>query len=122
MSNNTNATRYKSITAIVLSTKLNRFSELSICGSGGSSNVGIGKFKTLDNGYEVLNDMSEQIAIVDTFEEVLETRQIKDYVELNVEYKAFLKWHKSNPKSYYVEDKTFETALMDFNQSKVLAA
>lgn len=119
---NSKSPRFHDLTSIVLCLKLNRFSELSLSGSGGSSNVGIGKYKVLEDGFEVLNDMDEHVEMVKTFDEVLTALQVKEYITLEAEYSEIINWHKSNSKDYYSVDKTLEEALVEFNQSKQMVA
>lgn len=111
------AREFHSIKSVILDPVRNRFSELSICGSGGSSNVGIGRFNKVGNIFEVLNDMGEKVEEVNTFEEALKALKVKNYIEFNISIDSFLAWHKKNPEDYYSSDKTMYVALNDFLRS-----
>ena len=111
------AREFHSIKSVILDPVRNRFSELSICGSGGSSNVGIGRFNKVGNVFEVLNDMGEKVEEVNTFEEALNALKVKNYIEFDISMDSFLEWHKNNPESYYTSEKTMYVAVSDFLRS-----
>jgi hypothetical protein len=104
----------QSVTSVLLSTKLNRFSELSLCVNGGSSNVGIGKYKNVEGGFDILNDIGEFVENVSSFDEMLNFLGVSDYVIFDHNYNDLISWHRNNNKDYYI-DKKMNDIIQAFN-------